>query len=132
MQRIQRIQLQADISVMDFNREGENFNFPRTRHLNASYEVQDKELGLLSARVDRNCAPPSHLEIINILTSAKRDAYSMISSLGMKVDIAKADDIQIRNLKVIIYSINVKSKREHIFMSLCRKWLINKNSLRRY
>lgn len=33
--RIQRIQLQADISVTDFNIEGEHLIFPRTKHLNA-------------------------------------------------------------------------------------------------
>lgn len=81
-------------------------NFPRTRHLNASYEIQDKELGFPSAMTDKNCTFLSHQEIINTITSAKRDAYIMILSLGMSVDITKADDIQIRNLKVNINNLD--------------------------
>lgn len=96
--RIQRIQLQADISVMDFNSEGENIIFPRTRHLNTSYEAQDKNISPPIVSLDKNCTLPSYSKIKNILHCAKQDAFHIISMLGMKVDIKKADDIQIRNL----------------------------------
>lgn len=42
--RVQRIQLQADISVFDFGSFKESIIFPRTRHLNTSYEVQDRNV----------------------------------------------------------------------------------------
>ena len=44
IRRIHRIQIQADISVMNFEPEGENLIFPRTRHLNTNYESQNENL----------------------------------------------------------------------------------------
>jgi len=98
--RMQRIQLQADISVMDFNSEGENIIFPRTRHLNSSYEVQDKNILPPTVSLDKNCTLPSYFRITDILHRAKQDAFHIISILGMKVDIQKANDIQTRNLTI--------------------------------
>lgn len=83
---------------MDFNSEGENIIFPRTRHLNTSYEAQDKNISPPIVSLDKNCTLPSYSKIKNILHCAKQDAFHIISMLGMKVDIKKADDIQIRNL----------------------------------
>lgn len=97
---MQRIQLQADISVMDFNSEGENIIFPRTRHLNSSYEVQDKNILSPTVSLDKNCTLLSYSRIKDILHHAKQDAFHIISILGMKVDIQKADDIQTRNLTI--------------------------------
>lgn len=96
--RIQRIQLQADISVTDFNSEGENLVFPRTRHLNSSYDVQDKSISAPTGVLDINYMSPSYSSIKDILHRAKQDAFDMICTLGMQVDLQRANDIQIRNL----------------------------------
>jgi len=97
---MQRIQLQADISVMDFNSEGENIIFPRIRHLNSLYEVQFKSILPPTVSLDKNCTLPSYFRITDILHRTKQDAFHIISILDMKVDIQKANDIQTRNLTI--------------------------------
>jgi len=76
--RMQRIQLQADISVMYFNSEGENIIFPRTRHLNSSHEVQDKNILSPTVSLDKNCTLPSYFRITDILHRAKQNAFHII------------------------------------------------------
>lgn len=71
LEAIHRIQLQADISVTDFNIEGEHLIFPRTKHLNASYEVQGKNISAPSVISDINCTLPNHEKIKSILQRAK-------------------------------------------------------------
>lgn len=69
--RIQRIHLQADISVKNFGPLGENFIFPRTRHLNSSYEAQDRSISGSTVVVDENCNIPSYMKIQEILHQNK-------------------------------------------------------------
>lgn len=79
---------------------GENLIFPRTRHLNASYEKQDKTIDPSSIITDKNFTLPSLFSIKNALYRAKEDACLMVSWLGMTVDNDAAYDIQYQNLKV--------------------------------
>lgn len=96
--RIYRIQIQADISIMDFKAEGENLIFPRTRHLNTNYEIQDEKINSPTAQMKINHQFPNHLEIKQILALAKKSAHESVIELGMSVNITKANNIQSRNV----------------------------------
>ena len=74
--RIKRFQFLADISVMDFSLKGQTFFFPRTRHLNTSYECEDTNLLSFTPLLERNCSIPSFEQVQREILKAKNDAYS--------------------------------------------------------
>lgn len=96
LHRIKRIQLQGDISVMNFS-EAKTFIFPRTKHMNSSFEVQDNEISaspLFELLLDKNFTNIE--EIKKVLRKAKQDAFWMITNLGIEINIQTSEEIQTR------------------------------------
>lgn len=100
LHRIKRIQLQGDISVMNFS-EAKTFIFPRTKHMNSSFEVQDNEISaspLFELLLDKNFTNIE--EIKKVLRKAKQDAFWMITNLGIEINIQTSEEIQTRFQKL--------------------------------
>lgn len=85
--RVSRIQLQSDISVQNCN----TFRFPRVKHLNASFEAQDKEI--MSESVICNNDLPCNGEIIYVMNKAKEDAFNALRTLEIEIDINVAEKL---------------------------------------
>ena len=96
--RIKRLQFLADISVMDFGQKGQTFFFPRTRHLNTSYECQDTNLSSPTPLLDSNCSIPSLEQVQREILKAKNDAYNHICSLGAAVAYESENSVEICNI----------------------------------
>lgn len=97
---IQRIQYQADISVENFEAKGETIFFPRTRHLNTNYEIQENRIPSPTASLLNNESRVlNYFDINKILSSAKKSAHDDISQLGMNIDVRQSEKVQIQNLK---------------------------------
>ncbi|KAL1488717.1 hypothetical protein ABEB36_014516 [Hypothenemus hampei] len=96
--KVKRIQLQENISSLDFSQLGINFNFPRGKYFHASFDIQNDNTASPSPILDKSDMIPSFETIKSIVEQAKTDAYKMITELGIIIEINSADNIQIQSV----------------------------------
>ena len=83
IQKVQKIQLQADILNFDFESDGETVNFPQSKFLNPSFDKVDSTSDIPEF-TQSEFAELSLASIKKIMLSAKDDAISAINSLGIQ------------------------------------------------
>ena len=83
IQKIQKIQLQADILNFDFESDGETVNFPRSKFLNPSFDKIDSTSDIPEF-TQPEFAELSLASLKKIMLSAQDDANSAINSLAIQ------------------------------------------------